>query len=142
MQIGWSVIKYFIEENVEISELSYFDIASDLDIGRVDPDHLYDVLSKQDLSKSDALFVSCTALPVLSILNELNVNNKIFVHCQAGISRSATNVIAYLMAREDMSLKEAFLHTKACRHQIGPNLGFMEQLMKYEKQIFKITINF
>eukprot|EP00943_MAST-04B_sp_MAST-4B-sp1_P007998 g7998.t1 len=70
---------------------------------------------------------------------EENVNNKIFVHCQAGISRSATNVIAYLMAREDMSLKEAFLHTKACRHQIGPNLGFMEQLMKYEKQIFSIS---
>ena len=29
------------------------------------------MLSKQDLSKSDALFVSCTALPVLSIINDL-----------------------------------------------------------------------
>ena len=45
--------------------------ASDLDIGRVDPDHLFEVLSKQDLSKSDALFVSCTALPVLSIISNL-----------------------------------------------------------------------
>ena len=70
-EINQSVIKYFKEENVEISELSYFDIASDLDIGRVDPNHLYDVLSRQDLSDSDALFVSCTALPVLTIIKDL-----------------------------------------------------------------------
>ena len=70
-EINQSVINYFKKENIEIDELSYFDIASDLDIGRVDPDHLYEVLSKKDLSKSDALFVSCTALPVLSIINDL-----------------------------------------------------------------------
>ena len=70
-EINQSVIKYFEEENIEISELSYFDIASDIDIGKVDSDYLYDVLSKQDLSKSDALFVSCTALPVLSIIKDL-----------------------------------------------------------------------
>ena len=70
-QINQSVIEYFKKENIEISELSYFDIASDIDIGRVDPDHLYEVMSKQNLSKSDALFVSCTALPVLSIIKDL-----------------------------------------------------------------------
>ena len=52
-------------------ELSYFNIASDIDIGKIDPEHLFDVLSKQDLSKSEALFVSCTALPVLSIIKDL-----------------------------------------------------------------------
>ena len=46
-------------------------IASDLDIGKVNPDHLFDVLSKIDLFNSDALFVSCTALPVLSIIKDL-----------------------------------------------------------------------
>ena len=70
-EINQSVIKYFKDENIEISELSYFNIASDLDIGKVDPNHLYDVLSRQDLSNSDALFVSCTALPVLSIIKDL-----------------------------------------------------------------------
>ena len=58
-------------EEIEISEFSYFDIASDLDIGKVDPNHLFDALVKTDLSKSDALFVSCTALPILSIINGL-----------------------------------------------------------------------
>ena len=70
-QINQSVIEYFKKENIEISELSYFDIASDLDIGKVDPNHLFDVLSKKDLSNSEALFVSCTALPVLSIIKDL-----------------------------------------------------------------------
>ena len=70
-EINQSVINYFKKENIEIDELSYFDIASDLDIGKVDPQHVFDTLVKIDLSKSDALFVSCTALPVLSIINEL-----------------------------------------------------------------------
>ena len=70
-EINQSVINYFKNEKIEISQLSYFDIASDLDIGKVDPQHLFDVLIKQDLSKSDALFVSCTALPVLSIINDI-----------------------------------------------------------------------
>ena len=70
-EINQSIIQYFEKENIEITELSYFDIASDIDIGKVDPEHLYDVLSKLDLSKSDALFVSCTALPVLSIIEDL-----------------------------------------------------------------------
>ena len=70
-EINQSVINYFEKENIEIDELTYFDIASDLDIGKVDPQHLFDTLVKIDLSKSDALFVSCTALPVLSIISEL-----------------------------------------------------------------------
>tara|TARA_Y100001935_G_C17131956_1_gene421071 strand:- start:11 stop:754 length:744 start_codon:yes stop_codon:yes gene_type:complete len=70
-EINQSVIDYFVKENIQISELSYFDIASDIDIGKIDPEHLYDVLSKIDLSKSDALFVSCTALPVLQIIKDL-----------------------------------------------------------------------
>ncbi len=70
-QINQSVINYFKKENIEIIQLTYFDIASDLDIGKVDPEYLFDVLGKTDLSNSDALFVSCTALPVLSIIKDL-----------------------------------------------------------------------
>ena len=70
-EINQSVINYFKKEGIEILELSYFDIASDLDIGKVDPEYLLNVLSKKDLSNSDALFVSCTALPVLSIIKDL-----------------------------------------------------------------------
>ena len=70
-EINQSVVEYFKKENIEVVSLSYFDIASDLDIGKVDPDYLFEVLAKIDLSKSDGLFVSCTALPVLSLIDKL-----------------------------------------------------------------------
>ena len=65
------VVEYFKKEGFNITSNSYFDIESDYDIGKVDQNHLYDVLSKIDLQEADALFVSCTALPVLSIIDKL-----------------------------------------------------------------------
>ena len=65
------MVEYFKKEGFNITSNSYFDIESDYDIGKVDQNHLYDVLSKIDLQEADALFVSCTALPVLSIIDKL-----------------------------------------------------------------------
>jgi len=60
----------------------------------------------------------------------------------AGISRSATLVMAYLMKYLGMSLKEAFSTISSRRSkvpslfiQINPNPGFMRQLQKYEKEL-------
>jgi maleate isomerase len=69
--INNSVIDYFKKENIIINSLTYLDIATDIDIGKVDQNYLFEVLSKIDLEDSDALFVSCTALPVLSIIDKL-----------------------------------------------------------------------
>ena len=65
------VIEFFKKENFEITSNSYFDIESDIDIGKVDPEYLYNILSKMDLNGADALFISCTALPALSIIDKL-----------------------------------------------------------------------
>ena len=65
------MVEYFKKEGFSITSNSYFDIESDYDIGKVDQNHLYDVLSKIDLKDADALFVSCTALPVLPIIEKL-----------------------------------------------------------------------
>ena len=65
------VLEFFKKENFEITSNSYFGIESDVDIGKVDQNYLLDVLSKLDLKNADALFVSCTALPVLSIIEKL-----------------------------------------------------------------------
>ena len=69
--INDSVVDYFEKENIDINSLTYFDIESDLDIGKVDENYLFKVLSEIDLADSEALFVSCTALPVLSIIDKL-----------------------------------------------------------------------
>ena len=65
------VLDYFKSEGFEITSNAYFDIQDDYDIGKVDQDYLYNVLSKIDLNGADALFVSCTALPVLEIIDKL-----------------------------------------------------------------------
>jgi maleate isomerase len=78
-KINQSVITYFEKKNIEVDELNYFNIASDVDIGKVDPQHLFETLTKIKPSKSDALFISCTALPVLSIIKELEKKINKFV---------------------------------------------------------------
>ena len=65
------VINFFKNENFEITSNSYFDILNDLDIGKVDENYLYETLSIMDLGNADALFISCTALPALSIIDKL-----------------------------------------------------------------------
>lgn len=51
----------------------------------------------------------------------------VLVHCYAGISRSATIVIAYLM-HTGMDFSEAYLTVKKARPVINPNDGFLCQL--------------
>lgn len=61
---------------------------------------------------------------------------KCLVHCAAGISRSSSLVLAYLMKSQKMSLKEAYLFVKSKRNIICPNHGFIFQLVDYEVQLF------
>ena len=65
------VVKYFENQNFKITSNAYFDITNDLDIGKVDEDYLYKTLSEMDLGNADCLFISCTALPALSIIEKL-----------------------------------------------------------------------
>ena len=65
------VVNFFKNNNFEITSNTYFDIESDVDIGKVDQDQLFEILSKIDHKNAEALFVSCTSLPVLSIIEKL-----------------------------------------------------------------------
>lgn len=92
-------------------------------------DHLkQDILSHFDTSND---FIE-TALKVPS--------NKVYVHCVAGISRSATLVIAYIMKTRSMNFMEAFDLVKQKRKIIDPNEGFVRQLTLYHKMKYTIDI--
>jgi hypothetical protein len=57
---------------------------------------------------------------------------RVLVHCYAGISRSATVVLAYLIKYQGMSLREAWAHTQKRRPIINPNEGFQAHLKLFE----------
>ena len=65
------VIEFYKKNKFIVTSNSYFDISSDIDIGKIDNKYLFKVLSKMKLNGAQALFISCTALPVLSILEKL-----------------------------------------------------------------------
>ncbi|CDO94882.1 unnamed protein product [Kluyveromyces dobzhanskii CBS 2104] len=56
----------------------------------------------------------------------------IYIHCQAGVSRSVTFAVAYLMYRYRFNLKTALHAVKRKRTVAEPNENFMEQLKLYE----------
>lgn len=58
----------------------------------------------------------------------LNKNETVLVHCQMGISRSASIIIGYLMLKKNMSYDDAFMYVKTRRDIINPNGGFQTQL--------------
>lgn len=60
---------------------------------------------------------------------------KVLVHCQAGISRSPTIVIAYLMKKLNKSMNDAYNLVSDKRKIIGPNLLFMSQLSDYDDEL-------
>lgn len=65
----------------------------------------------------------------------LNKGEGVLVHCQRGVSRSATIVIAYLMKYKNMPRQEALRFAKAQRPIVRPNEGFEEQLYQFEEEL-------
>lgn len=61
----------------------------------------------------------------------------VFVHCAAGISRSSSFVIAYLMWKERITFDKAKENIKKCRPCVNPNEGFVIQLKEFEKELVK-----
>ncbi|XP_076145029.1 dual specificity protein phosphatase 19b isoform X2 [Alosa pseudoharengus] len=60
-----------------------------------------------------------------------NQGGVVLVHCNAGVSRSASVAIAYLMSRDTLSFQEALDAVKAARPSVCPNPGFLKQLKSY-----------
>ncbi|KAG8133262.1 hypothetical protein E2320_011072 [Naja naja] len=56
------------------------------------------------------------------------------VHCLAGVSRSATLVVAYIMTVTDFGWEDALSIVRVSRSYASPNTGFQQQLEDFEKK--------
>ena len=63
----------------------------------------------------------------------------VLIHCMAGISRSATITLAYMMTKTRMTCDQALASLLQRRSIVGPNLDFMCALLRLEKQLQRIV---
>lgn len=58
---------------------------------------------------------------------------KILIHCQCGVSRSASLIVAYIMRYEKLGLNDAYNKLKETAPDISPNMGLIFQLMEWNE---------
>ena len=66
-------------------------------------------------------------------INFIEKSKVCYVHCQAGVSRSASIVIAYVMYKNKLNFEDAFEFVKEKRCYIYPNDGFRLQLEDFDR---------
>tara|TARA_B100000686_G_C16649709_1_gene894866 strand:- start:158 stop:907 length:750 start_codon:yes stop_codon:yes gene_type:complete len=74
--VNRTIFEYFTKKNIEVLSFASLNLNLDSDIAKVDPKYLLEILAKLDTSNADALFISCTALPVLKIIDQLEKKTK------------------------------------------------------------------
>ena len=69
--VNVTVYEYLSDNNINIESFSSFNLEYDSDIAQVSLDSLEKEISKIDLSNVDGLFVSCTALKIVDVLDKI-----------------------------------------------------------------------
>eukprot|EP00727_Mastigamoeba_balamuthi_P007476 m51a1_g3349 putative leucine rich repeat protein (564) ;mRNA; f:409686-411648 len=93
----------------------------------------YMVVDIDDTDESDLL----SQLPrcIQFISEALAKNGAILIHCHAGVSRSATVTIAYVMNTLRLTAAKAIEYVQQRRPRICPKKGFLQQLQLWERQL-------
>ena len=69
--VNKTIYEYFSKKNIDVLSFGTFNLDLDADFANIDPKYLSETLINLDTSGADALFISCTALPALEILDEV-----------------------------------------------------------------------
>jgi|LauGreDrversion4_2_1035121.scaffolds.fasta_scaffold584098_2 protein-tyrosine phosphatase len=112
-------------------------------------DFMYIYIPDNHLSKINSYFD-----PTLSfIIKHLKKNENVLIHCYAGISRSSTIILNYIMydlyfnkrfiMKPNDMINYALKIIRYNRHFIQPNIGFMHELYKqavlyYNKSLIRV----
>ncbi|VDM35305.1 unnamed protein product [Hydatigera taeniaeformis] len=70
--------------------------------------------------------------PAINFIDEaMRSGGRVLVHCQAGVSRSPSLVLAYLVAHSSLTVLEAFALVNHLRSAIGPSFHFLGQVERF-----------
>uniref|UniRef100_A0A7S4PBD8 Protein-tyrosine-phosphatase n=1 Tax=Paramoeba aestuarina TaxID=180227 RepID=A0A7S4PBD8_9EUKA len=64
----------------------------------------------------------------------------VYVHCSAGISRSSTVTLSYMMTVYDLPFLELLGHLRRMRSCVHPNTSFQEQLRQWQTDPKRLTL--
>ena len=128
IRVSLLALTYRIHVVVSRSERNFFEADAEFEYLRLPYDDHSDAPLHRSFDEAMA-FIDRARLRGASVL----------VHCRAGVSRSATVVLAYLVQREKRSLRHAFLYLKAIRSVVDPNPGFWQQLVELEHKVHGAT---
>lgn len=96
----------------------------------------YFVAAAEDVPSYDIRGDICGA--VKFIREGVQGGEKVLVHCHAGISRSVTVVVAYLMICRGCNLRTALQIVTSARPIARPNAGFMAHLSATDKRLARL----
>jgi hypothetical protein len=114
----------------------YYNIENVFSIGRELEVENFNGINYERYDIDDDEYQNIDFIILDKIHNKILNNKKCLVHCQKGISRSTTIVLAYLMKYKNMRLYDAYVFVKDKRDKIDPNDGFWKQLKKYDVKLF------
>ncbi|KAL4232300.1 Dual specificity protein phosphatase 4 [Mactra antiquata] len=122
-----------------VNLLRKLDITAILNVSNVTcPDHISRMFEYKCIPIRDNVSenISTWFSEALQFIESVRLREgKVLVHCKAGISRSATICIAYLMSYKSLTLDQAFDYVRARREVISPNMNFMQQLFEFERKL-------
>ena len=73
--------------------------------------------------------------PAFDFIEGQREQGNVLVHCAAGVSRSCTLLISYMMKKYKYPYKKCLELVKAARPVANPNQGFVVQLKAYQKSL-------
>jgi hypothetical protein len=107
-------------------------------------------VSPGDESKSVLKLINLRDVPTIDLLEVLeeacnfiksslaNNDGGVLVHCQKGVSRSASVLIGFVMEEMELDYDTALRYVRGARSKIRPNSGFEKQLQLWQKMRYSI----
>ncbi|OWZ11767.1 hypothetical protein PHMEG_00015166 [Phytophthora megakarya] len=71
----------------------------------------------------------------IAFVDQAKYYGRILVHCNKGVSRSSSVVVAYLMKTRSMTFEQALAHVVERRSMANPNESFRRQLQEFGRRL-------